>query len=140
MLPGTQVAAAGCTLPAVIAARALVGLGEGVALPCMNSLIAVNIPPARRATALGTAFSGFHSGECWYPRLNAPITTRRSRRVFDSHVGASSASERTETQCEARLANFFSDDRNLPAILQETWWGWCSRQCFWQPTAGAACS
>lgn len=57
-----QVAAAGLTLPAVLAARALVGFGEGVALPCMNNLVAVNVPPARRATALGTAFSGFHSG------------------------------------------------------------------------------
>ena len=28
----------------------------------MNNLVAVNVPPARRATALGTAFSGFHSG------------------------------------------------------------------------------
>ena len=59
-----QVAAAGLTLPAVLAARTLVGLGEGVALPCMNNLVAVNIPPARRATALGTAFTGFHSGAC----------------------------------------------------------------------------
>ena len=52
----------GLTLPAVLAARAMVGLGEGVALPSMNNLVAVNVPPARRATALGTAFSGFHSG------------------------------------------------------------------------------
>ena len=35
----TQVAAAGLTLPAVIAARAMVGLGEGVALPSMNNLV-----------------------------------------------------------------------------------------------------
>ncbi len=53
----------GLTLPAVLAARAMVGLGEGVALPSMNNLVAVNVPPARRATALGTAFSGFHSGD-----------------------------------------------------------------------------
>jgi predicted MFS family arabinose efflux permease len=58
-----KVAAMGLTLPAVLAARAMVGLGEGVALPSMNNLVAVNVPPARRATALGTAFSGFHSGD-----------------------------------------------------------------------------
>ena len=34
-----QVRAAGLTLPAVIAARAMVGLGEGVALPSMNNLV-----------------------------------------------------------------------------------------------------
>lgn len=39
------------------------GLGEGAALPVMNNLVATNIPPERRATALGSCFSGFHSGE-----------------------------------------------------------------------------
>lgn len=34
-----QVRAAGLTLPAVLAARAMVGLGEGVALPSMNNLV-----------------------------------------------------------------------------------------------------
>ena len=57
-----QVAAAGLTLPAVLAARALVGLGEGAALPVMNNLVATNIAPGRRATALGGCFSGFHTG------------------------------------------------------------------------------
>jgi len=33
------VRAAGLTLPAVLAARAMVGLGEGVALPSMNNLV-----------------------------------------------------------------------------------------------------
>ncbi len=55
---------AGLLLPAVLAARFMVGFGEGVALPSMNNLVARNIPPARRATALGTIFGGFHSGEC----------------------------------------------------------------------------
>lgn len=56
------VAAAGLTLPAVMLARGLVGLGEGVALPAMNNLVANNIPPSRRSTALGGCFTGFHSG------------------------------------------------------------------------------
>lgn len=112
-------AAAGLTLPAVLAARFLVGFGEGaqgclcvvtcawryrgggcapqqqhhphpcphpphpcptpqrpcpalpgVALPAMNNLVARNIPPARKATALGACFTGFHTGGagagcCW---------------------------------------------------------------------------
>ena len=55
-------AALGLTLPAVLAARFMVGFGEGVALPAMNNLVARNVPAARRATALGTVFTGFHSG------------------------------------------------------------------------------
>ena len=43
-------------------ARGMVGLGEGVALPSMNNLVANNIPLARRSTALGGCFSGFHTG------------------------------------------------------------------------------
>ncbi len=57
-----QAARAGLTVPAVLAARACVGLGEGVALPTMNHLVAAHVPPGRRATALGTAFTGFHCG------------------------------------------------------------------------------
>ena len=55
-------AAAGLTLPAVMLARGMVGLGEGVALPAMNNLVANNIPLARRSTALGGCFTGFHTG------------------------------------------------------------------------------
>ncbi|KAL4424918.1 hypothetical protein ABPG77_009647 [Micractinium sp. CCAP 211/92] len=55
-------AAAGLTLPAVLASRFLVGFGEGVALPAMNNLIARNIHPSRKATALGNVFTGFHTG------------------------------------------------------------------------------
>lgn len=57
-----QVAAAGLTVPAVIAARVCVGLGEGAALPVMNNLVATNVRPTKRATALGSCFSGFHTG------------------------------------------------------------------------------
>lgn len=58
----SPVAAAGWTLPAVMLARGMVGLGEGVALPAMNNLVANNVPPARRSTALGGCFTGFHTG------------------------------------------------------------------------------
>lgn len=39
------------------------GLGEGVALPCMNNLIATHVPKSAKARGLGMAFSGFHCGE-----------------------------------------------------------------------------
>eukprot|EP00887_Chlorella_sp_A99_P000660 scaffold5.g660.t1 len=55
-------AAAGLALPAVLVARFLVGFGEGVALPSMNNLVARLVDPARKATALGASFSGFHAG------------------------------------------------------------------------------
>ena len=57
-----QITAAGLTLPAVMLARGMVGLGEGVALPAMNNLVANNVPLSRRSTALGGCFSGFHTG------------------------------------------------------------------------------
>jgi len=64
------VAAAGLTLPAVMLARGMVGLGEGVALPAMNNLVANNIPPARRSTALGGCFTGFHTGQTIVQSIN----------------------------------------------------------------------
>lgn len=50
--------AAGLALPAVLFARTMVGLGEGVALPSMNNLVATHIQRERKATALGGAFTG----------------------------------------------------------------------------------
>ena len=61
-LGSPALAAAGLTLPAVLAARAAVGLGEGVALPSVTSLITAHVPPGARASALGATFAGFHSG------------------------------------------------------------------------------
>ncbi|KAK9831670.1 hypothetical protein WJX74_005307 [Apatococcus lobatus] len=52
----------GWTLPAVLTARAFVGLGEGASMPAMNNLMATRVPPQQRASAIGTAFTGFHSG------------------------------------------------------------------------------
>ena len=63
MLARLQVRAAGLTVPAVMLARGLVGLAEGVALPSMSNLVATAIPKARRSSALGGSFSGFHSGQ-----------------------------------------------------------------------------
>ena len=54
--------AAGLGQAPLLFARALVGLGEGVALPSMNNLVGKNVRPDRRATALGISFAGFHSG------------------------------------------------------------------------------
>jgi len=56
-----QVAAAALTYPAVLATRVCIGLGEGVALPAMNNMVAA-LPKLRRSTALGIAFTGFHCG------------------------------------------------------------------------------
>ena len=45
--------AAGLGQGPLMLARALVGLGEGVALPSMNNLVGKGVRPERRATALG---------------------------------------------------------------------------------------
>lgn len=39
------------------------GLGEGVALPSMNNMVAGHVPAAAKARALGMCFTGFHSGK-----------------------------------------------------------------------------
>ena len=46
----------------IVASRIVVGLGEGVALPSMNNLVAT-LPKSLRSTGLGVAFTGFHSGQ-----------------------------------------------------------------------------
>ena len=57
-----QVVSAGWALPAVLACRALVGLGEGVVMPAMNTIMATRVPAAWRSSALGVVYSGFHAG------------------------------------------------------------------------------
>eukprot|EP00892_Ulva_mutabilis_P007198 jgi/Ulvmu1/4850/UM020_0136.1 len=49
-------------LPLVLVSRFLVGVGEGVVLPSMNSLVATQVAPALKARALGSVFTGFHCG------------------------------------------------------------------------------
>jgi ACS family sodium-dependent inorganic phosphate cotransporter len=50
------------TLNSLLLCRALMGVGEGVAMPAMNSLIARHVPPSERSRALSTVYSGFFLG------------------------------------------------------------------------------
>lgn len=52
----------GVVFPAVLLSRFLVGVGEGVALPSVNNLMATNVSLAKRASAIGGMFTGFHAG------------------------------------------------------------------------------
>ena len=65
-------------------ARGLVGLGEGVALPAMNNLVANNVPPARRSTALGGCFTGFHTGQYGFTYLNIFASWRSVTRTMSA--------------------------------------------------------
>eukprot|EP00850_Spirogloea_muscicola_P013487 SM000091S24645 [mRNA] locus=s91:543760:547187:- [translate_table: standard] len=50
------------SLGALLTARAVMGLGEGVALPCMNKMMSRWVPPEERSRAVGMAMGGFHLG------------------------------------------------------------------------------
>uniref|UniRef100_A0A1J3D636 Putative anion transporter 4, chloroplastic n=1 Tax=Noccaea caerulescens TaxID=107243 RepID=A0A1J3D636_NOCCA len=54
--------AADTNLWALLAARAMVGVAEGVALPCMNNMVARWFPPTERSRAVGIAMAGFQLG------------------------------------------------------------------------------
>ncbi|XP_031389193.1 probable anion transporter 4, chloroplastic isoform X3 [Punica granatum] len=54
--------AAETSLLALLATRALLGVAEGVALPCMNKMVARWFPPTERARAVGIAMAGFTLG------------------------------------------------------------------------------
>ncbi|GJP43475.1 hypothetical protein CLOM_g2931 [Closterium sp. NIES-68] len=54
--------AAAHSLFALVSVRAVMGLGEGVALPCMNHMVSRHVPDHRRAWATGICFAGFHLG------------------------------------------------------------------------------
>ena len=54
--------AAAASLPALLACRAAMGLGEGVALPCMNNLVGRWVPEAERSRAVAACMGGFQSG------------------------------------------------------------------------------
>ncbi|KAL8140316.1 LOW QUALITY PROTEIN: hypothetical protein V2J09_006337 [Rumex salicifolius] len=54
--------AAESSLWALVANRAMVGMAEGVALPCMNSVISRWFPQVERARAVGIAMAGFTLG------------------------------------------------------------------------------
>lgn len=54
--------AAAPSLPALLLARALVGVGQGVVLPSVHALAAKWAPPHERATLIGGAWSGLFVG------------------------------------------------------------------------------
>ncbi|GFR49337.1 hypothetical protein Agub_g11299 [Astrephomene gubernaculifera] len=55
-------AAAACGLPTLLAARALMGVGEGVAMPAMNALLAKWVPTGERGRSLALVYSGMFTG------------------------------------------------------------------------------
>ena len=69
---------AGVALPLMLLVRALVGLGEGVVLPAVTNMLALRVPPKRRASAVGAAFAGFHSGTILGLLLSPAILARFS--------------------------------------------------------------
>ncbi|GAQ79523.1 phosphate transporter [Klebsormidium nitens] len=54
--------AANHSLTALLTTRAVMGFGEGVALPCMNNLMARWVGKSARARAVGLCMAGFHVG------------------------------------------------------------------------------
>jgi ACS family sodium-dependent inorganic phosphate cotransporter len=54
--------AAAASLPALLLCRAVMGLGEGVALPCMNNITARWVPKHERSRAVAACMTGFQSG------------------------------------------------------------------------------
>lgn len=54
--------AASAGLPALMAARALMGLGEGVAMPAMNQLLSKWVPAVERSRSLALVYSGMFLG------------------------------------------------------------------------------
>ena len=79
------------TLAAALLARAAVGLGEGVALPSMSSLVARHVPAASRATALGASFSGFHCGNLLGLALSPLLLASLGWRGMFAFFGAAGA-------------------------------------------------
>ena len=54
--------AAAAGLPALLAARAAMGVGEGVAMPAMNTLLSRWVPVQERSRALALVYSGMYAG------------------------------------------------------------------------------
>jgi len=54
--------AAAAGLPALLAARAAMGVGEGVAMPAMNTLLSWWVPVQERSRALALVYSGMYAG------------------------------------------------------------------------------
>lgn len=58
----TPFAATSGTLGLLLVTRAVMGLGEGVALPCMNNVISRWVPKSERSRAVAASMGGFQSG------------------------------------------------------------------------------
>ena len=58
----TPFAATSGGLAPLLVARAVMGLGEGVALPCMNNVISRWVPRTERSRAVAISMGGFQSG------------------------------------------------------------------------------
>lgn len=54
--------AASHSMGMLLAMRALMGLAEGVAMPCMNNMVCKWFPGTERARAVGLTMAGFHLG------------------------------------------------------------------------------
>lgn len=54
--------AATMSLPALLAARACMGIGEGVAMPAMNNLLSKWVPFKERSRSLALVYSGMYTG------------------------------------------------------------------------------
>ena len=54
--------AANMGLGVLLVARACMGIGEGVAMPAMNNLLARWVPLAERSRSLALVYSGMHTG------------------------------------------------------------------------------
>lgn len=50
------------SLPLLLAVRVLMGIAEGVAMPCMNNMISTWFPRTERSRAVGMTMAGFHLG------------------------------------------------------------------------------
>jgi MFS family permease len=55
-------AAASTSLPMLLAARALLGVGEGVAMPAMNQVLSRWVPRGERSKSLSLVYSGMYLG------------------------------------------------------------------------------
>lgn len=54
--------AAGCGIATLAVVRAMMGVGEGVAMPAMNAVIAKWVPRSLRSRSLGLVYSGMYIG------------------------------------------------------------------------------
>lgn len=56
--------------------RFLMGIGEGVSMPAMNTLLACHVPPSERSRATSIVYSGFFLGSALGLGVSPPIISR----------------------------------------------------------------